>query len=1752
MNQKSLSLMLILAVLMGLFAGSGNVQHALAAGPLCYVRQGVSGDGSSWESPYPDLQPALADTDCTEIRVAAGTYYPTADNNYFASFTLRNNLKVLGGFSGDPSSTPDDHDPTYYQTTLNGSLAGHENYVEDSMHVVTADGTDSTAVLDGFTITNGYAFGDGPQFGGGITITNGSPTLSNLVITGNATNGGGAGIYLFGSSPTITDVTISSNGGPLTYNPKGGGLFNDGDYDNPGSPILTRVKFISNTTTYGGGMYSSGGNPQLINVTFQSNEGNSGGGGLYINDGNLSLSDSLIDGNNASDGAGIYVNGGNLDMRNSQVKNGLVGGNGGGIFIASAGSASIKGGSINTNHAYTQGGGVYAEGSISIVGTTLSENIGESGGGGIELVNTTSADFVNLTVDSNQASSGGFGGGVRTDSAVAHFTNLLLTHNSSWQGGGMSLENGSEISLVNATLVQNDSAHPGTAIYNENQLTIANTIVYAHAGTSINSATTVTNSFLQDGCPAGATCTAVSTDNPQFVNEQLSDFRISRSSPGVDAGIPAYLPADRFDLDEDGIIEEYISRDLAGRPRISIGSVDIGAYEVPALNINWTEATDESWTTVQPDVSSIDLKAYIDRQGQSLWYKFAVKPDSKLLITLTELPANYDLALYKDIAEAFKNLTSSQDLTKLSAEFAPDTFSPDTFSPDTFSPDTFSPDTFSPDTFSPDTFSPDTFSPDTFSPDTFSPDTFSPDTFSPDTFSPDTFSPDTFSPDTFSPDTFSPDTFSPDTFSPDTFSGAQTRSLITVSAHDGTQGEGIIVNTWTQSEDFYVRVRGRNGAFYSDLPFRLQVLMLSGSCGSVDPLLPPSNTDTPAGAYHTLILTNLGKTEGSAPDKSLTAAEEAALTTKLADLAARTDGYVLDIGLDDRVNQASVQAQAESNRACVYAMNLQAEAIKSLVVAFRNNNPDLEYIVLVGNDHAIPYFRYSDNALLASEIDFSPPVLDDTTSQASLKSGYILTQDLYGSSNEISMKSGTFPIPDLPVGRLVETASDIGHILDAYLGTSNGVVSPNNALVTGYDFLADDADAVAGQLSGSLGTSSVNTLIAAKDLAPAESWTADQLRQNFLGSRHDINFLAGHFSATSALAADYQTRMTSEEVLNSSTDLTNSLVYSAGCHSGYNIVNADDVPGVTQEPDWPQVFAAKGATFIGGTGYQYGDTDFIEYSERLYLEFTKQLRYGSGPVAVGNALVQAKQAYLAATPVMRGIHEKTVLEATLFGLPMMQFNLAGRIPAPTDSSVVKSGDTTTFDTAPGSTLALKYFDLTVTPELTGQTVVLTSADGSGSPVNAFYYSGPDGVVTNPAEPVLPLDMVNVTSPEDGYVLRGVGWRGGSYSDLAGILPLTGAATEDLRAPHMPFFSDVFYPIRPWNINYFDALDASNGATRLALEPAQYRSSAPASISGTMRKFNSMNFRLYYSNQFESYSASSHDPTSKYPPMSNVPALAAPPDITHISSSINPDGSVSIEAMVTGDPSAGIQEAWVVYTYENGLNSGTWHYLPLQQQIMEELGDDKDSRLWKGNLSLGAGTPVSNLRFVVEATNGVGLVTMMTNQGAFYRAAEDPGALPLGQTPVTLEFNSPASDGTYGSQQSFTVTAKNSAGNTVDGLPITFSLSGMSRLAVTGSGGKAGVGFYLAADPGIYNLEAAYAGNDIYSPAVTSTSFEILQGTSELVLEPDDIGRTTRRSCAVYRHLEKHGCAAERKKCGPHLCWRQRYAGDRTGGDGLCR
>src|SRR5262249_7520816 len=210
-------------------------------------------------------------------------------------------------------------------------------------------------------------------------------------------------------------------------------------------------------------------------------------------------------------------------------------------------------------------------------------------------------------------------------------------------------------------------------------------------------------------------------------------------------------------------------------------------------------------------------------------------------------------------------------------------------------------------------------------------------------------------------------------------------------------------------------------------------------------------------------------------------------------------------------------------------------------------------------------FRYPDATLLGNEKGYVPPVRDSTASQASLRLGYVLGQDAYGSSTDVSIKGSTVPVPDLPVGRLVESPTEVSGMLHAYLGTGGGTVpTPTTPPVPGYAFLADAANAVKAQFAAGLNTTP-DTLIAPDTISPLDpaSWTADQLRAKLLCSRHDLVFLAGHFSANSALAADFSTSVLTTDLDASTVDMANSIVFSAGCHSGYNIVDRDGVPGVT-------------------------------------------------------------------------------------------------------------------------------------------------------------------------------------------------------------------------------------------------------------------------------------------------------------------------------------------------------------------------------------------------------------------------------------------------------------------------------------------------------------------------------------------------------------------------------------------------------------
>jgi hypothetical protein len=287
-------------------------------------------NGTSWADAYTDLQSALvAAIAGQEIWVAAGTYKPSSTGDRAISFALKSGVGIYGGFAGTESQRTQRNWNTK-TTVLSGDLDGDDgasfaNNFENSFHVVTGDGTDNTAVLDGFTISGGNANGDvaysRANSGGGMLNQSGSPTLTNLTISGNwATFGGG----ILNRTQDPTQVSSFP----------------------PSSPVLTNVTISGNwAASYGGGMYNSYvARPTLTNVTISGNATRYGGGGMYNNEASPTLTNVTISGNTAGSGGGMY----NINFSSPQIRNSILWGNGNEIFNYNAGNYSSPSVSYST------------------------------------------------------------------------------------------------------------------------------------------------------------------------------------------------------------------------------------------------------------------------------------------------------------------------------------------------------------------------------------------------------------------------------------------------------------------------------------------------------------------------------------------------------------------------------------------------------------------------------------------------------------------------------------------------------------------------------------------------------------------------------------------------------------------------------------------------------------------------------------------------------------------------------------------------------------------------------------------------------------------------------------------------------------------------------------------------------------------------------------------------------------------------------------------------------------------------------------------------------------------------------------------------------------------------------------------------------------------------------------------------------------------------------------------------------------
>jgi len=426
------------------------------------------------------------------------------------------------------------------------------------------------AVLSGFTLTNGathssFAEDDHGQSGGGVWCESLGGIVSNCVLIGNSANVNGGGAYqgtfincvLGGNevqmqesfmgphgtgggaySATLNHCTLTNNVAAAT----GGGAANS---------TLNDCTLAANRATDGGGTFSS----VLSNCTLTENTVINNGGGAYSG----TLNNCVLTGNTAgyydAGGGGAYsallnncmllnnrgsVGGG---VGNSTLNHCRLGGNlayyGGGAanstlndcFLATN-SATVRWATREGGEPISLGGGAYLS---TLNRCVLSDNLADLGGGAF----------------------------------ISVMNNCFIRHNGAagYQGGGGAYKG----ALTNCTLTANSAYRGfGGGAY---EATLVNCIIYFNAAGLGDSNCSSCDLNYCCTTPLPFDGTGNFTNEPSFVDYGYigGNLRLQSNSACINAGLNAAAPG---------------TTDLDGRPRIIGGTVDIGAYEYQAAELN--------------------------------------------------------------------------------------------------------------------------------------------------------------------------------------------------------------------------------------------------------------------------------------------------------------------------------------------------------------------------------------------------------------------------------------------------------------------------------------------------------------------------------------------------------------------------------------------------------------------------------------------------------------------------------------------------------------------------------------------------------------------------------------------------------------------------------------------------------------------------------------------------------------------------------------------------------------------------------------------------------------------------------------------------------------------------------------------------------------------------------------------------------------------------------------------------------------
>jgi hypothetical protein len=814
---------------------------------------------------------------------------------------------------------------------------------------------------------------------------------------------------------------------------------------------------------------------------------------------------------------------------------------------------------------------------------------------------------------------------------------------------------------------------------------------------------------------------------------------------------------------------------------------------------------------------------------------------------------------------------------------------------------------------------------------------------------------------------------------------------------------------------YTVQVSGYNGA-YNTQPYLLQANLIGGetspSCpsgisflGSLPSVNPSSGPVTIPNGANTLFLADTQRLTAAYGDAS-----ESQIMSDLdqvaSDSSAGVNGAVVPVDSYSSVQDA--YAAWNANPCSVDAANAVVSAISSVVDQIRSENPSIQNLVIVGADDQIPFARVADGATESNERDYGSSTFpgENNPESDSLQLGYYMSDDPYAADNPLGVGSATLYLPQLAVGRLVESPTEIESALTRYV-SSGGDLDATASLTTGYSFLTSGAQAVSANLASD-GLQASNLI--------NETWQESDLDSALAASPlPGVDSINAHFDFSRALPAYDNTNGTGSDLFTTEdvrdppdpTSYAGRLLFSMGCHAGLDIDDDEVSTSGLQTPvdDWAKTFADTGALWVANTGYGYADTDTIAYSAKLMSEFAGEL---NGSLTIGEALTEAKQQYAAGNAIISPYDLKALMESTLYGLPMYHLNTSGTPVTP------PNGPSTYSDPATGLTAANVSLNFTKGSS-PGQLTLESTANGKYYQVNPPAGAAP-GIQQTEYRPIEPLATVGVT--ESGLVAHGALITALTSKDTADFNPAYSMPAAGSADSTPPTIGNAAFPgtlQRVATYGTFTTTGTGQGAQLDFMDGQFFPNSSGSGTNagtGTQRIFNSMSAKVFY------------DPAGSQLADDYTPATIA-------TSNAYTTGTTANFTVTTTPSAPGDVVSEVVVLYTDADNPSAWSEATLSSS---------DGLNWSGTASVSSG---ENVQYIVEAVDDAGNVAVSDNEGADFNASSAPA--------VTVALSgSPIVNGYYTGPVTVNVTAPSGSTYVLDGAsPVGIPSNGQIQVSAAG-------------------------------------------------------------------------------------------------------